>query len=538
MLSVAWKGEVVERMVQSLSSQIPLIDLFAGPGGLGEGFSRFPMHGSKRFKIALSIEKDSHAQSTLTLRAFFRQFPEGAAPDAYYAYLRGEVTRDELFEAYPNQSEAARDEARLLTLGEDDPHKMIKMKLRSAEHWVLIGGPPCQAYSLVGRSKILGGIKRDSGESEEAYIHRKLATFDEDDRHQLYKEYLAIIAKHWPSIFVMENVRGILSAKHNGKRIFPKILQDLSNPAAVFPGKRRNHKYKIYSLTVPSDGNPLELTPTDFLIQSELYGIPQARHRVILLGIRDDLDCGEIPLLEKCKERTVEQTISDLPKLTPGVTKLNGTRPYHALTKLLNVPLARGASGGLFDFEITHRLEQMVKKALRREARGARYMATDELLNDWWYSDPRLGGVCNHETRSHIKEDLWRYAFASCYAEYSGASPQLRDFPKALLPKHANVKEAISGQKFGDRFRVQVANRPSSTITSHISKDGHYFIHYDPRQYRSLTVREAARLQTFPDNYFFEGPRTSQYHQVGNAVPPLLAYKIAGIVSTLIDSLK
>jgi DNA (cytosine-5)-methyltransferase 1 len=163
-------------------------------------------------------------------------------------------------------------------------------------------------------------------------------------------------------------------------------------------------------------------------------------------------------------------------------------------------------------------------------------LEADSLLDDWWYSDSRLGGVCNHETRSHIKEDLWRYAFASTYAIYSGGSPQLRDFPQALLPKHANVKEAIRGQKFGDRFRVQVANRPSSTITSHISKDGHYFIHYDPRQYRSLTVREAARLQTFPDNYFFEGTRTSQYHQVGNAVPPLLAYKIAGIISSLIDS--
>jgi DNA (cytosine-5)-methyltransferase 1 len=335
----------------------------------------------------------------------------------------------------------------------------------------------------------------------------------------------------------MENVRGILSAKHNGERIFPKILKDLSNPAEVFPGKSRRHKYRIYSLTVPSDGNPLEQKPSDFIIQSENYGIPQARHRVILLGVRDDLDCGKIPLLEPSESRTVRDTISDLPKLTPGVTKLKGIRPYEALAELLNVPLTRGASGDLFDFQITDRLERAVAKALRRENRGARFTAVNEPANDWWYADPRLKGVSNHETRSHIKEDLWRYAFASCYAEHTGASPQLRDFPEALLPKHANVKEAVRGQKFGDRFRVQVADRPSSTITSHISKDGHYFIHYDPRQYRSLTVREAARLQTFPDNYFFEGTRTSQYHQVGNAVPPLLAYKIAGIVSNLIDSI-
>lgn len=523
--------------MKEINSFIPVIDLFAGPGGLGEGFSRYPTKGEKRFKIKLSIEKDPSAHKTLTLRAFFRQFGEGKAPDEYYQYLRGEILKDELYESFPAQAKAAEEEAQLLTLGKEDPNPLIQKKLHGADHWVLIGGPPCQAYSLVGRSKILGGIKREKDESEEAFNRRRLATFDEDDRHQLYRQYLAIIARHWPSVFVMENVRGILSAKHNGERIFPRILKDLSDPAEVFPGKRRRHKYRIYSLTVPSDGNPLEKDPSDFIIHSERYGIPQARHRVILLGVRDDLDCGKIPLLKPCGQRTVEETIFDLPKLTPGVTKQNGMRAYDALAELLDVSLSRGVSGELFDSEIIQRLERTIENARRREDRGSRYKSIEKPLDDWWYGDPRLHGICNHETRSHIKEDLWRYAFASCYAEQTGVSPQLRDFPKALLPKHANVKEAISGQKFGDRFRVQVANRPSSTITSHISKDGHYFIHYDSRQYRSLTVREAARLQTFPDNYFFEGTRTSQYHQVGNAVPPLLAYKIAGVVSKLIDSI-
>jgi DNA (cytosine-5)-methyltransferase 1 len=152
-----------------------------------------------------------------------------------------------------------------------------------------------------------------------------------------------------------------------------------------------------------------------------------------------------------------------------------------------------------------------------------------------WFSDRKLGGVCNHETRGHIREDLHRYFFASVFASEKGRSPLLENFPTQLLPKHRNVAAALKETKFNDRFRVQIADRQSTTVVSHIAKDGHYYIHYDPSQCRSMTVREAARLQTFPDNYFFEGGRTQQYHQVGNAVPPLLAKQIAEIVAGLFE---
>ena len=130
-----------------------------------------------------------------------------------------------------------------------------------------------------------------------------------------------------------------------------------------------------------------------------------------------------------------------------------------------------------------------------------------------------------------MADDLARYLFASAFGCAFRRSPKSYDFPDALAPNHANWYTG----SFDDRYRVQVAESPCTTITSHIAKDGHYFIHHDPGQCRSLTVREVARLQTFPDNYFFHGSRTQQYIQVGNAVPPYLAYQIARTLWNILD---
>jgi DNA (cytosine-5)-methyltransferase 1 len=517
-----------------MSQPIPIIDLFAGPGGLGEGFSRFPMgKKKKKFKIALSIEKDPHAHSTLTLRAFFRQFPEGEAPEDYYRYLRGEITRNELFVRHPKQAHAAMEEAQCRTLGEDpEITELIGKAVKNHDKWVLIGGPPCQAYSLVGRSRMLGLVQRED-ETEKQFAARKKALqkeFEKDHRHTLYKEYLKIIAQHRPAVFVMENVKGILSAKLGGEQIFPRILDDLKSPRKAL-GMRgeRSLSYRIFSLVKKGKGKSgNEFDPADYLIRAEEFGIPQCRHRVILLGIREDLHVNEIPILKRGSSKTIDSVIDDLPSLTPGLSKERGMNSHDALISLKSQrwwPKFRNHPEHAL---LAKRMEVELGKALRTSKRGNQFIKTNILTPDHWYADPMLGGICNHETRSHIKSDIWRYFFCACYAvAKNSGSPTLKDFPRELLPDHRNVDEAIDGQKFGDRFRVQSKGRPATTVTSHISKDGHYFIHYKPSQYRSLTVREAARIQTFPDNYFFEGPRTQQYHQVGNAVPPYLAYQIA-----------
>jgi DNA (cytosine-5)-methyltransferase 1 len=153
-------------------------------------------------------------------------------------------------------------------------------------------------------------------------------------------------------------------------------------------------------------------------------------------------------------------------------------------------------------------------------------------LNNWLI-DPKLSGIIQHEARSHMRSDIQRYFLLSNYAKVLERSPKIRELPPKLLPDHRNASSVNA--PFQDRFRVQLGDQPSTTIVSHISKDGHYYIHPDPSQARSLTVREAARLQTFPDNYYFEGNKTSQYGQVGNAVPPLLANQIAKIIAEFLN---
>lgn len=516
---------------------IPVIDLFAGPGGLGEGFAS--IHdgaGDRAFHVALSIEMNRNARTTLRLRSFFRQFPAESVPDDYYEFVRGEIGLDELYRRFPKEAEASDREAWQAELGKVDPKEVdrrIVQALDGAADWALIGGPPCQAYSMVGRSR----VKKVNPEK-----------FEKDHRHFLYKEYLRILAVHRPPVFVMENVKGILSSTVKGALIVDQILQDLENPTVEgVPGlhpplRYRLHAFASYSARPAGKRSPGDRNPSDFIIRSERHGIPQARHRFIVIGVRSDVNWKPRKLKNLKGETSVWNAIRDLPALRSRISGRGSAKKQKETAEVWMAAIREMLDA--VPLRVENGIDVKLRKKLRNSANNLKDLGTGGTFvarhanpswNRAWFHDSRLTGVCNHESRGHMKQDLWRYLFASSYAFVHRKSPNLDCFPPELLPDHKNVRALESEEQelsFKDRFRVQVKLACSTTITSHMAKDGHYFIHYDPKQCRSLTVREAARLQTFPDNYFFTGGRTAQYQQVGNAVPPLLANKLASIVVT------
>lgn len=514
---------------------IPIIDLFAGPGGLGEGFSSYrDKNQQPAFKIKLSIEKDRFAHQTLQLRSFYRQFEPRSIPEDYYSLLRRtdipiDARIEMLYASYPKQAQNAQRESWLAELGKENAetvHQRVSEALQGSERWVLIGGPPCQAYSVVGRVRNKG--KKD-------YVA------EEDQRHFLYKEYLQVLADHKPAVFVMENVRGLLSASVGDGRIFQRILDDLRDPPVAIKHGRIHlggsstgiARYRIFSLT--ERGLFEEASTPDFIVRMERHGIPQARHRLILIGVRDDLGSVQPELLDDCDPVAVECVLYGLPRLRSGLSRqVDGAEAWcQELQHVREQKWLKKAPKAIRD-ELLCVLDGLT---LPPDDRGGEYIEQEIQIEykPEWFLDDRIQGVWNHETRGHIVEDLYRYLYAACFAKVTHQSPDLHDFPPELLPAHNNVQVALDEGMFDDRFRVQVASKPATTITSHISKDGHYYIHPDASQCRSLTVREAARIQTFPDNYFFCGPRTAQYTQVGNAVPPMLAYQIAQIVAVMLE---
>lgn len=516
---------------------VPVIDIFAGPGGLGEGFFAFGRDkGSPFFRISLSIEKDHHAYRTLLLRSFFRQFDQKNIPGAYYDFIRSankpeESRWSELAMLHPDEFRQAWSEVLRAELGKDDPkiiRQYIERALRGHRNFILIGGPPCQPYSFVGRSR---------NKAKPSY------RIEQDERQKLYIEYLQVLADHCPAVFVFENVKGLLSATIDNQRIFHRILEDLESPYIALQregrkvsGTKSKVRYNVFSLVTAesSDNNLFE-----YVVCMENYGVPQARHRVILLGIRGDLGNVKPDVMREKEKVEAGRVLHGLPSLRSGLSKGKDSSEVwlECIRKANSEPwLIEIRDNGPSDVykEIT---EVIANLSIPAQGLGGEFVECNVDIDylPEWYLDNRLGGVCNHSARFHMTEDIHRYLFSSCYTKVRGKSPRIKDFPKTLLPNHKSISGAILYGHFDDRFRTQLPGAPSTTVTSHLAKDGHYFIHPDPYQCRSMTVREVARLQTFPDNYMICGPRSSQYIQVGNAVPPLISREIAGIVKTILE---
>jgi DNA (cytosine-5)-methyltransferase 1 len=366
--------------------------------------------------------------------------------------------------------------------------------------------------------------------------------FEGDVRHFLYREYLEIVARCGPAIFVMENVKGLLSSKADGARIFSRIWRDLQRPtSAIRLRNGRGFEYDLYALSTGSspDVAASPKSATDFVVRAEHYGVPQSRHRVLILGVRTDL--GLVPNKLKLSKSVVKLkgVLNDLPALRSRLSrgKDNESEWLVQLREVFRYEWMQAARGNPHA-----EVARIAKEAVSNVARGSfsvgsqfvRHSKSPSFDAEWYREG--CSGLSLHESRSHMATDLHRYLFAAAFGAAFDRSPRMRDFPRELLPAHRNTAAALEGGNFADRFRVQLATKPATTVTSHICKDGHSFIHFDPEQCRSLTVREAARIQTFPDSYFFEGNRTEQYGQVGNAVPPKLALQVADLVYSMLKS--
>jgi len=505
-----------------LPSTFGIVDLFAGPGGLGEGFASLVEDGHAPFRIGISVEKEASAHRTLTLRAFLREYRSrhGSLPKQFIDFHAGEEAEPDWSEVDAAAWRAAIEEARGLELGTEAASTAIDAaieKLRAGyDDTILIGGPPCQAYSLVGRARSKGKV---------GYVPEL------DERHYLFREYIRVLDRLRPAAFVMENVKGMLSSTVESRLVFEMLMEDLASL-----GSGHGHQYELRAIRVEDGKASLQeaMRPSDFVVRAEEFGVPQRRHRVIIVGIRADLarKAAGAAIAVSGPARSVSDVIDSMPALRSGISRgADSAEDWRQEVRDAATLLARMHAGR--DNQPLREAFSSVAKRTATEAPGSRKgtglpenygNSNDELLR--WLERPGLRAFAQHETRGHMASDLGRYLFASVFGAVRGYSPKAADFPLALSPDHRNWHSGV----FNDRFRVQLADEASTTVTSHISKDGHYFIHPDPLQCRSLTVREAARLQTFPDDYLFMGNRTQQYVQVGNAVPPFLARQIAGLI--------
>ncbi|HHT9139172.1 MAG TPA: DNA cytosine methyltransferase [Candidatus Wunengus sp. YC60] len=403
------------------------IDLFAGAGGFSEGFKRAGL------EPVAHVEVDTAACFTLKTRLSYYHLKENNKLDIYIKYLKGEISRDLLYSVIPSH---ILESVINLSIGDENNSKIFQIIGRltgKKDIDVIIGGPPCQAYSLVGRARDRNSMR-------------------EDPRNYLYVQYGRFLKKYSPKLFIFENVTGLRSAE-KGK----------------------------YFENIQSDYRSLGYVVEPIKVNAKEFGVLQNRKRVIIIGWKKDLNLS----IERLNGQNnlaynVGTILEDLPKLQAG----EGKDKYYNYTDGINDYLRFAKIRNGFDV------------------------------------------LTQHVTRPHTDQDKEIYRIAVKKWKRSKERLDYNDLPERL-------KTHKNRNAFLDRFKVVADNiSHSQTVVAHIAKDGHYYIHPDIEQNRSISVREAARLQSFPDDYYFEGTkegqnRTNAFKQIGNAVPPLMVEKIA-----------
>lgn len=406
-----------------MTKKLTFIDLFAGAGGLSEGFIR------AGYEPIAHVEMDEAACFTLKTRAAYHYLKANGRKSEYEDYLRGKINRTELYKKVP--AEIMETVINLPIGGDNNPeiHKTIEKLKGNRKVDLIIGGPPCQAYSLVGRARRKDGMKGDH-------------------RNYLYVQYAKYLEKYNPKLFVFENVLGLKSA---GSGIYLQNMQKLF--------EKKGYAMKL------------------FTVEANNFGVLQNRKRVIIIGWQQHLKIA-LPDLEAIRSQTthtVKELLSDLPKIQAG----EGTDKY--------ISYARPSTDYLNESGIRNGIDILTQHVARPQ--------TDQ------------------------DKEIYRIAVEKMQ---TGERLTYTALPKRLRT-HKNEHSFI------DRFKVVNDKAAySQTVVAHIAKDGHYYIHPDIKQNRSLTVREAARLQSFPDDFYFEGVkegknRTAAFKQIGNAVPPIMA---------------
>jgi len=409
--------------------ELNYIDLFAGAGGLSEGFIR------AGFKPIAHVEMNKDACDTLKTRSVYHYLRSNNRISDYHKYLKGEITRKEYWSLVPDNviEPIINKEISHNTL--ESIFQIIDSRLINEKVDIVIGGPPCQAYSVAGRARDPKGML-------------------DDPRNHLYKYYVEFLKRYKPKMFVFENVPGILSANNGGylNLIFESVREA---------------------------GYDLEFK----ILNAKNFNVLQDRKRVIIIGWRKSMKLNYPNFIENDVQfKVLKDLFSDLPKLKNGQGEFGLTNYTSEATEYLKLSNIRTDN----NFTTQH-------------------ISRPNNLNDLEIYQIAVKKWINEKKRLN-------------YAE----------LPTRLI-RHSNTSS------FTNRFQVVNHDGVSHTVVAHIAMDGHYYIHPDPKQNRSISVREAARIQSFPDDYHFESSRTAAFKQIGNAVPVLMAEGIAIKIKELIN---